>query len=136
VHTKPGFTFIEVVLALFMVSGLLTAIMLLQGTIFRNLVGFSNSLQRIFYLKNKFAQVEHARAQGTDLPKLGKEDVQKIENPPTTITYVLKKPSSKSALKEFSSAAIEQATAQWQEFGREQKEVLVSFLYYPPKKEP
>lgn len=132
---RNGFTFIEVVVALFMVSGLLNSMLLLQNNIFRSLGSFSSSLQRIYYLKNRLFDAELERAQAKELPPLGKPDKREIESPPTNITYELKKPSSKSGLRDLAGIVIELATANWKEFGVSRQVNLVSFLYYPPKKE-
>lgn len=119
-----------------MVSGLLNSVLLLQSSIFRNLGSFSSSLQRIFYLKNRLFDAEFARAQAKPLPALGKADTREIENPATTIIYVLQKPNTKSVLNELgNSVLIEHATATWTEFGAKREIHLITMLYQPPKKE-
>ncbi len=128
-HT--GMTFIEVVLAIFIIGSLLSSLLLLQSNIVRAVWQFSSRANRILLLKNRLMQalLEQEKKE-KESPK-----EKKVEEPKTTITYEQKKISKDSALKKFENIVIEKVSAQWQEWDTKQKETMITFLYKPEKKE-
>lgn len=128
-----GFTFIEIMLTIFMVGFLLTAVLGLQETVFSGVITYASSFERIFLLKDQLFKAAFARAKDRTLEEQKKETT-KIENPITTITYEQKKPQKESALQKFDNMMIEQVNASWQTFRGEQQETMISYVFMPPRK--
>jgi hypothetical protein len=133
-HNQDGMSFIEVVLAVFIIGTSVTALLLLQGTSFSGLTTMGARLERIFLMKEYLSTKAFDRAKkekGTNQSPQKKT----INEPKTTITYELKKPSRESSLKEQEHIKIEQCTAEWDEFATKMQETMITFLFKPePKK--
>lgn len=129
-HNTPGFTLMEVMLAIFMVGVLLSALLALQGKIFDGIATYSSRMNRVFLLKNRLFEVALDRAKGET--KVAPE--KKIDEPATVIRYESKKPSQESSLKKFNDIMIERVTAEWDEWKTKRQEVMITFLYKPEKK--
>ena len=132
---QPGISFIEVILAVFIVGTVLTSLLLLQGTAFSGLATISARLDRVFIIKEYLAQKVIAR---TKKEKGAEKSPQtkKIDDPKTTITYELKKPPRESSLKLQEHIKIEKCTAEWDEFALKLRETMITFLFKPDHSNP
>lgn len=124
-------TFIEVVLAIFIVGSVVSAVLLLQSNVLKNTFSFSSRAQRIVLLRDCFMQAALHRAK----KEPGEFKPQDIPEPKTKFIYQLKKPSQDSSLKKFKNIMIERISAQWDYWGSSQQEDMISFIYKPEKKE-
>lgn len=126
---EDGMTFIEVVLAVFILGSLLSSMLLLQSNVLKNVFEFSSRSERMLFMKDRFVKAALARE------KKEKEDIkpQEIEEPKTTIRYEQKKPSKDSSLKNLNDIIIEKVTAEWDRWGTKEKETMINFLYKPEK---
>jgi Tfp pilus assembly protein PilV len=129
-HTFSGMTFIEVVLAVFMLGSLLSSLLLLQSNVLKNVFQFSSRAERVLLMKDRLIKAALSRE------KKEKEEkkIEEIKEPLTTINYELKKLSEDSSLKIFKNIVIEKVTAEWDYWGTKEKESMITFLYKPEKK--
>jgi Tfp pilus assembly protein PilV len=126
-----GFALMEVMLALFMVGSLLSALLVLQGTATTSIKHFSDRFNRIRLLRTYFIELELERAKGSDkTPPAPKDDKAW-----GTIRYASHKPQKGSALAAFTTIVIEQATIEWQEGLSKRTESLVQLRYKKPEQE-
>ena len=128
-HKQVGMTFIEVVLAVFIIGSLLSSLLLLQSNVVKNVSLFTARSNRTFMIKDTLVQAEIDREMQKEPAK-----EQKIDDPKTTITYEQKKISKDSSLKKFEDIVIETVSAEWDEWGSKRKETMIKFLYKPEKK--
>lgn len=127
---KPGFTLIEVLLALAIIALVLTPVFLTQINVYKGSTKAARMLARIFAAKTMLITSEFDLA--PDARELRVE--KKIDNPRTTLIYELKKVSEASALKKFKNLLNESVTMQWVDAnGKKRQEKLVTFLYKPGK---
>lgn len=133
-HNQAGFSFIEVVLAVFISGAMLSSLLLLQGTIFSGLVTVSSRLGRTLLLKDYLSQVAFAREK-REKGASKSPQTKKINKPETTMRYELKKPSGESSLKSLEHIMIERCTGQWTEFAQKQEEAVITFLFKPEKQQ-
>lgn len=130
---KSGFTFVEIMLAMFMVGFLLTSLLGLQETVFSGVVKYASRFERLFLLKDQLFAAALARAKDPSVKNDKKEPVEK-ENPPTTLTYTEKKPAKQSAISKYANITVQKAQASWQIFTGEYKQVLISYIFAPDRK--
>jgi len=122
--SKPGFSFIEIVVTVLLFGTLVTALLLSLNTSYQSVMRYSHKLERINLLSNRLFEVFYAKEQGKDKP----QKKVTIEKPPTTITYETRYPKGDSALKKFKQIQIGKVTATWQFQENELTEQLVSFV--------
>src|SRR5437870_1238963 len=95
-NTTTGFSIIEVMLALFMLASVLSALLYLQNSSMRN-VGYStHKLRYLFDLKNALFDAQLKRVSSTP-PKTEKKEGAKKTG--ATITYVITPVAKESSLK-------------------------------------
>jgi type II secretory pathway pseudopilin PulG len=129
-NSLPGFSFMEVMIAIIMLGMLLTAILNLQNTSFNSVVDYSARLRYIFSLRNRLVTAALERAE----QKEEKSEQPKAAENGVKISYALKKINEKSVLKKFENCFIEKADAQWQEGRKKRQETMITFLYKAPEK--
>ena len=127
-----GFALMEVMLALFMVGSLLSALLILQSTSTTSIKHFSDRFNRVRILRNFFIQLQLERAKGSDKAHAATQ-ADKVWG---TIHYKTHKPSKASAVSAFPTIVIEQASLEWQEGTSKRTETLVSLRYKKPEQEP
>ncbi|MGE0206656.1 MAG: hypothetical protein AB7R69_02290 [Candidatus Babeliales bacterium] len=130
-HNKSGMTFIEVVIATFIVGSLLSSLLLLQNTTLFSVGRFIGQSERIFLLLNRLDQAAFERARHEKEPK---KEPKKKEPSETKIMYEQKKIAKESSLKNIKNLVIEKVTAEWEYGNRSFKESMITFLYKPEKK--
>lgn len=119
-RAHSGQTFIEVVLTVYMIGSLLSAILLLQSTVFSHVTGSVSRMSRMTLLEQYLYEID------LDL-KLKKITPAKktIETPPTTLTYKAMSPKEESALKHFKNISIVRLDASWDQAHRSFRESLI-----------
>ena len=129
---QPGISFIEVILAVFIIATVITSLLLLQGTAFSGLATISARLDRVFLINEYFAQSRFARAKKEAAAEKSPQ-TKKIDDPKTIITCELKNPARESSLKLQEHIKIEKCTAEWDEFALKLRETMITFLFKPEK---
>ncbi len=123
-RAKPGQTFIEVVLTVYMMGSLLSAILLLQSSVFSNVTGSVSRMNRLELLQKYLFDI--------DLDwKLNKTYPTKktIDDPPTTLAYNITPPKQESSLKRFKNISVVRLEATWDQANRSFKEPLVALRH-------
>jgi Tfp pilus assembly protein PilV len=133
-HEQIGMSFIEVIVALFVMGTMLSSLLLMQGTIFSGLVTESSLLGRVFLLEDYLSRRAFAREKN-EKEAFKSPKMEKINQPETTIAYTLKKPSKESSLKGLEQLMIEHCSAAWNELAQKQKESMITFLFKPEKQQ-
>lgn len=130
-HKQTGFTFIEVVLSIFIIGTLLSSVLLLQSTVVNGLQSASGRAQRIFLLTEELFNASFSR-----LKKEKKTDKRtiKINDPETAITINTFRPKKSSSLSDIENIMIENITAEWQEWTGKRMEQLVTIVFAPKEK--
>lgn len=126
---KDGFTLTEVLLAVAVVGLTLTPIYLSQSTAMRQSAVYSRLLARVFAAKKVLLESEFALPEPLQPTQVAK----KIDNPPTTFTYQLKKLPEQSSLKKFKNIWVESVS--WpDERNAKRQNRLVTFIFKPEQK--
>lgn len=125
-NEQLGLTFVEVMLAIFMLGFLLTGLLVTQDTIFVRINYYSSALRSLFLLKEKLhrstVSLEEKKSKG---PK---------ENAPLVITYEKQPPPEKSSLKKFDDLILEKVSGKWTDIRGKHQETLINIVYSPEKK--
>ena len=128
---KSGFTLIEVLLAMAIVGLVLTPIFAIQLNVMRSNSRASQLLARIFAGKQFLVDSEFQLKPDEQEKRIEK----KVEKPPTTLIYELKRVPENSALKKFKNILIENVTMQWVDRqGKKRTQRLVTFVFKPEVK--
>lgn len=127
IQKQPGFTLIEVLLALAIIGLVLTPIFLIQSAVLRRTSAGAQQFLRIiqakdFLIDQQFENMQEAQAATAE---------RKITNPPTTLSFSSKKIPDNSALKKFKHIMIDSVTMQWTEQNKKRQEKLVTFSFKP-----
>lgn len=126
-RNKPGFTLIEVLLALAIIGMVLTPIFLIQQMVLRRSSAGANLFSRIIQAKDFLIDQQFENMQETQASTAER----KITNPPTTLTFSSKKIPENSALKKFKHIMVDSVTMQWTEQNKKRQETLVTFSFKP-----
>lgn len=131
-RNKNGFTIVEVILALAIVSVILIPVFINQSVISRNTGRASRMITHMLNAKKILLETEFG------LEDQIKETIteKKAGQPLVTYTYEIKKIPENSSLKNFKNLFIEQVS--WpseNKKGKENKENLVTFLHKQEQKE-
>lgn len=121
-NLQSGLSFIEVILAVFMVGSMLSAALLLQSNSFFHIAESSTRFARIIMLDNKLMELARSK-EAKKKPTLPAQE--KITDPATTINFKSKQPSEKSSLKNCKGIAVDQIKAEWSLQGKQLEETLV-----------
>lgn len=126
-NVKSGFTLIEALLAMAIIGLVLTPIFMNQTAVSRTTARAARRLAQIFAAKKVLIDNEMALA--PDVQQFTNE--KKLERPPTTFTYELKKIPENSAFKKFNNVLMQ--TVSWTNARDKKKtlEKLVTFIYKP-----
>lgn len=122
-----GFTLIEVLLAMAIIGLVLTPIFMGQSAILRATALASRRLARVFAAKKILIDSELALE--PDIREYS--STKKIDHPPTTFTYELKKISDESSLKKFKNVLIQTVSWPDERSKKKRQDRLVTFLYRP-----
>lgn len=124
-HNNYGFGFIEVMLALFIMGTLLSAVISLSQSSISSLFDYSGRLQRIFLLEETLFDITYAQLQHKPI----KEREKPNEELPTKISYRKLPISDKSALKAFKDDLdMYQVKAEWSSLYRNHEETMIGLF--------
>lgn len=124
-----GFTLPEVLLSVVIVGLALTPIYLGQSVAMRQSTLYSRLLARIFAAKKILRETEFALQDPLQPTKMDK----KVDNPPTTFSFELKRIPEQSSLKKFKNIWIESIS--WpDERNPKRQQRLVTFIFKPEQK--
>lgn len=124
-----GFTLPEVLLSVAIVGLALTPIYLGQSVAMRQSAIYSRLLTRTFAAKKILRETEFALQDPLQPTKIDK----KVESPPTTFSYELKKVPEQSSLKKFKNVWIESIS--WPDERNPKRQArIVTFIYKPEQK--
>lgn len=124
----PAFTLAEVMIALFMLGTVISAVISLQTTTLYSLSRTSAKLINIIDLSSFFVRVHMQQSTGKEVKTL-KEQKEGV-----TFEYEQKKINPQSTLKNFDAIIIEQLQAVWKDREYNRKETII-ICRYEPKKE-
>lgn len=124
-----GFTLTEVLLAVAIIGLTLTPIYLSQSTAMRQSALYSRLLARVFAAKKILLESEFSLPEPLQPTRISK----KIDDPPTTFAYELKKIPEQSSLKKFKNVWVESVS--WpDERNPKRQQRIVTFIYKPEQK--
>ena len=127
--TNPGFSIIEVVLAITIVGTTLIALFGSLATSMRSVARGHQTVIRLYTIKNQIAE------QGMQPPS--PDPVQTIEKeikkPKTIINYTVKNIPSESTLTRLKDIYLVQASGSWRTKGLKFKEMFISLIFAPKK---
>lgn len=126
-HNNSGFTLVEVLIALVLISVVSIALLNLEGGLLQSTYRARNVLERILLL-DTFLQQQHKDILEGKTPT--KE--QTVEDPPTKITYTTSAIAGGSALSKIENIVLETVQAQWTDFGWQRTELLVNIRRKTP----
>lgn len=130
-HRNSGFSFIEIMLALFLMGTLLTAVMNLSQTTIIALFDYSERLQRIFILQETVFDISYAKLQRKPI----KKNERKHEGPPTKISYRVVPISEKSSLKAYKDDLdLYNVKAEWTSLFAPREETMIGLFLKDEKK--
>lgn len=123
---SSGFTLIEAMMAIALIAIVMTPLIISEGTIVQSVAKVSARLQRIFAAENFFMD---ARVDAEDKVPFALD--KKVDFPGTKLSFERKQIDSKSSLAKIKNLVVDRIEASWDEQNRNQKEMLVSFMYKP-----
>ncbi len=127
---SPGFTLIEVILAM---GVLTTTVFIISGLMMRSFLRVQENrddIEKVFLIKRELY------ANYFKPPRKGKKNVQKIEEPAITITSELGDINKKSSLHDLSkNLKIVRSDAIWKMNKNIRESSMVSFVFQPKKEE-
>lgn len=127
---SPGFTLIEVILAM----GVLTAtVFIISGLMLRSLLRVEENrddIEKVFLIKRELY------ANYFKPPQKNKKNIQKIEKPAITITSVIEDINKKSSLRDLAKTLkIVRSDAIWKMNKNVRESTMLSFVFQPQKEE-
>jgi Tfp pilus assembly protein PilV len=127
---SPGISFIEVLVALMMVSAVILATFKTQMTMLRTTSNTSMLVQAV-------AAIDVYFAQATRDAFIKKEGAQEkiLEFPAIKLVYTATPTKDSSVFKNITGLMVEKVTATWTQAGREQDMTMVRFTYKPAEQE-
>jgi len=118
---NPGFSFVEVVMAMAIMAIILTSLFGLQNTAFNSALREHALISRIYYIKNLFFDTVPNKIIKKSLP-----------DPETKLEIITMPAKSPEIVKRFENMYIVNANGQWKIQNKNYQEVLTMLLYLPP----
>lgn len=129
-HFRDGFSFIEAVMALSIIAFALSAIMVLQHTVFSRVAYNTFKIQRLYHLKNIFSFIT-VNAKVVESSKKLDEELKLFEkdftDPETHVVYERLPIKKDSTLARFEGLYQERVTGSW--FDSDRKRLLDMYRY-------
>lgn len=131
-HTASGFTLIETLIALVVISLVVSSIYLSVGTAFDSLSRSYERFTHMSALKNFFVESSIRHELDPDM----KARVEKITKPTMDVTYEVQEIPKKSSLaKKIKDVKLVRAQGTWRSRRGEKQERFVSFVFVPPEEQ-
>ena len=126
-YSQNGFTFIELMLALFIMATSLSALFGLQNTIFTYLVRAYNRTSRMIIIKknlmDRMLEIEEEGTRGTEY----------VEHPETKIDWSEKKIRPEGPYEGMQYLYLTQVKGSWKILGKEYKDTMIGISFRPPE---
>jgi prepilin-type N-terminal cleavage/methylation domain-containing protein len=130
-RNSRGFTLVEVLVTLAIVSGAVVPIVIMQSQLLSGVSKWSRELDRFFYARHYQQEIDRSLEDAQE-----RTVEKKIGYPPTMLKFAIKKVSENSALKSFKDLCVQTVSARWRDGKKEREDDIVTFLYKPqPKKQ-
>ncbi len=129
IHSKnrPGFSLLETIMAMMIISTMAVPLVIMQGTVLRRVVRDGQHMERIFLMRNFLLEARRETTSGaTTFEKT-------VPTPNTQLRYQLMPPQANSSLHAMKGIQIERITATWREVGKETQDVMVTIKYIEPE---
>ena len=127
-YSQNGFTFIELMLALFIMATSLSALFGLQNTIFTYLVRAYNRTSRMIIIKknlmDRMLEIEEEGTRGTEY----------VEHPETKIDWSEKKIRPEGPYEGMQYLYLTQVKGSWKILGKEYKDTMIGISFRPLRK--
>jgi len=128
-RNKSGFTILETIVAMGVVAGVVTVLLMMQSAVLQRAARVSDRIERVFLLRTF---LNEARSK-TQPQALQAQYEKEIPNPPTQLKYQRTLPAAQSVLAASKGICIERVTAHWRRSGEQLTEMLVTTTYIPPQ---
>jgi prepilin-type N-terminal cleavage/methylation domain-containing protein len=129
-NLKPGFTLIEVMLAMMIAALTFTPVFMMYAAIIRRVSTSSRNYEYLLLCKNFLNEARQKQEAGAQDFSLEKKEIDFD----ATLTYSLEKGvPQKSTLKDLQGLHKELVTVSWQENGQKKQEQLIAFVYKKPE---
>lgn len=125
---KPGFTLIEVLMAMTITALVLTPIFLIYETVMQRVTVSSQVYDLIVSAKNLLYEARRKQE-----PQAQSFTLEKKENDVTLIYSLAQAVDQKSSLASLTGLHKEMVTLSWTEQGKKKQEQLVTFVYKQPE---
>jgi prepilin-type N-terminal cleavage/methylation domain-containing protein len=129
IHSKNkyGFSLLETIIAMALIAGMATPLVIMQGTILRRVISDARHMERLFLMRNFLQEARQETPAGaTTFEKT-------TEKSNTQLRYQLMSPQSDSSIHTKKGMYIERVTATWRNFGKETQDTLISMKYIEPE---
>lgn len=125
---QHGQTFIEIVLAVYMIGSLLSALLLLQSSVFSHVATSVARMNRIILLENYLFDIDlDARIEKKT------ESKRTVQNSSTKLSYTASAAKTESDIQRFKNIEIIRLNAVWDQSHTQAQESLIAFRYRPKK---
>jgi hypothetical protein len=132
---NEGFTFVEIILSLFIISLLMGSLMQLSHQTLVSVNEYSGRLQRVYMLKNTLFDITFSLLKEEKFSVDRNATAKSEQLMPTKISYREEEIHEKSALKDFKEGLSRyQIKGEWNSLTGTLKETLTVFII-PPKKD-
>ena len=126
---KSGFTILETIVAMGVVAGVVTLLLIMQSAVLQQAARVSDRVERVFLLRTFL----HEARSKTQPQALQAQYEKEVPNPRTQLKYQRTPPAPQSVLAASKGICVERVTAQWQRSGEKLTEMLVTTTYIPPQ---
>lgn len=127
---RPGFTLVEILVALVIFALLATPLIMTQSTILGGVARNAWHVQRMIAAQNFFVD---GRQAAHTAPEFTLE--KKIASPEAYLRYVRAPVAQGSLAVGYKGLLCEKVTVEWQEMGQKKSDTLVQFIFKPEPKE-
>jgi|GEM_PF-3150059 len=127
---NSGFTILETIVAMGIVAGVVTILLMMQSAVLQQVVRVSDRVERVFMLRSFL----HEARSKTQPQAVSAQYEKEIPNPLTRLHYQRMPPEPQSVLASSKGICIERVSAHWQRSGEALTESLVTTTYIPTQR--
>lgn len=128
-HLRNGFALVEVMIALSMVAIILTALMMVEGRVFKRSISSCQKMERLVFIKNMFLMIKK-----DPLEKNEQMREMVLQDPDMRVRYQQKKIKNQSSLAVFKGVQQECVTGVWDDWGMQREYSLITHRFTDIKK--
>jgi len=122
-----GFSLIEVVVALLMVSLIIIALFNTESILLKSSAQTAHHIHALVAIQNRFAEIDE-----NAFSRISKITDTTITDPPAVISYTTKPAAQNGSLQRVENMFVEKITASWHEFGKDSTVAVIRYVYRPP----